>query len=603
MPPPPERSRQCLDDWGHRGRGGKAPPVFILFCCVQPSTQFTTPEPRGGNRLARYNPHHDSQPVYAAAQAWAERCLIEDGSILGDKLELWTLPLLEELDQRFVRNLDAGEGNFLEKLREQLSSGSTQCRQLMAELLWILMLFQSNIGPERKRETITEIWSWSATPLPDDVPMLGDPVLGGLGSTGTAYNTQRWRELVFLIELVQDFKQREVSDRKALLGDPWAFTEWLTRRHDARNRQLPHVLSHLLFPESFERISTVLDKWRILAAYGDAPEKELRKQDFVEIDRAILALRRRFEEERGGQMDFYDDEFAKDWRKSIRSWLLSWNPTKWDWATLHEDRAKTRGGQTVTHSWRSASTGPREGDHVYLVRTGVDPRGIVAFGTVSRTSYEAEHYDARKAEAGETARFIDVDFTDVRDAIVDQILPIELLQKEAPEQTWNPQSSGIEIRPKAARVVARLWGSTPAGTVDATREIPSAHPAVGISEPVNLILYGPPGTGKTYRLQHYYYPQYSDADGDRFEFVTFHQSYAYEDFIEGIRPVTINGAVTYEVRPGVLRRLCERALKDPGRRYALFIDEINRGNVAKVFGELITLVEADLSLVLVGVGY
>ena len=215
--------------------------------------------------MGRYIPNHDSRPVYAAAQEWAERCLVEDGSVFSDELRLWCPELLDELDQRFVRNLDAGEGNFLEKLREQLSGGSPQCRQLMAELLWLLMLFQSNIGPEKKRENVSEVWSWSGTPLPDDVPMLADAVIGGLGSAGTAYNTQRWRELAFLIEALRDFKRRDVPDRKALLGDPWEFGEWLTQRPDARNRQLPHILTHLLFPDSFERISTVLDKWRILA--------------------------------------------------------------------------------------------------------------------------------------------------------------------------------------------------------------------------------------------------------------------------------------------------------------------------------------------------
>ena len=131
--------------------------------------------------LGRYIPNHNSRPVYAAAQEWAKRCLAEDGSVFSDELRLWRPELLDELDQRFVRNLDAGEGNFLEKLREQLSGGSPQCRQLMAELLWLLMLFQSNIGPEKKMENVSEAWSWSGTPLPDDVPMLADAVIGGLG--------------------------------------------------------------------------------------------------------------------------------------------------------------------------------------------------------------------------------------------------------------------------------------------------------------------------------------------------------------------------------------------------------------------------------------
>lgn len=79
----------------------------------------------------------------------------------------------------------------------------------------------------------------------------------------------------------------------------------------------------------------------------------------------------------------------------------------------------------------------------------------------------------------------------------------------------------------------------------------------------------------------------------RWEFVTFHQSYAYEEFVEGIRPQVVAGAISYDVAPGLFKRLCDRARRDPNHRYALFIDEINRANIAKVFGELITLIEPD----------
>lgn len=83
----------------------------------------------------------------------------------------------------------------------------------------------------------------------------------------------------------------------------------------------------------------------------------------------------------------------------------------------------------------------------------------------------------------------------------------------------------------------------------------------------------------------------------RHSFVTFHQSYGYEEFVEGLRPVLGEdaeaGAIRYEIRPGVFKELCRRARSAPNQRFAMVIDEINRGNISKIFGELITLIEYD----------
>lgn len=82
-----------------------------------------------------------------------------------------------------------------------------------------------------------------------------------------------------------------------------------------------------------------------------------------------------------------------------------------------------------------------------------------------------------------------------------------------------------------------------------------------------------------------------------YSFVTFHQSYGYEEFVEGLRPVldddTESGAIRYEVRPGAFKDLCRKARLAPDQRFAMVIDEINRGNISKIFGELITLIEPD----------
>lgn len=83
----------------------------------------------------------------------------------------------------------------------------------------------------------------------------------------------------------------------------------------------------------------------------------------------------------------------------------------------------------------------------------------------------------------------------------------------------------------------------------------------------------------------------------RYSFVTFHQSYGYEEFVEGLRPVLNDdaeaGEIQYEIRPGVFKELCRKARHAPDQRFAMVIDEINRGNISKILGELITLIEAD----------
>lgn len=133
----------------------------------------------------------------------------------------------------------------------------------------------------------------------------------------------------------------------------------------------------------------------------------------------------------------------------------------------------------------------------------------------------------------------------------------------------------------------------------------------------NLILYGPPGTGKTYatrkiidNFEKKYFSEnssYSLAEAEnRVRTITFHQSYSYEEFIEGIRPILSNdeiGKIGYKLENGIFKDLCIKAEKELinkennskyiDKPYYIIIDEINRGNISKIFGELITLIEQD----------
>ena len=135
----------------------------------------------------------------------------------------------------------------------------------------------------------------------------------------------------------------------------------------------------------------------------------------------------------------------------------------------------------------------------------------------------------------------------------------------------------------------------------------------------NMILQGAPGTGKTYSTaelalslidklpkkneenEHIYQRKIMEVynnnrihgEKGQIDFITFHQSIDYEEFVEGIKPVSKGNRINYIVQDGIFKNICNLAIKHKDKNYVLIIDEINRGNISKVFGELISLLEAD----------
>jgi len=167
---------------------------------------------------------------------------------------------------------------------------------------------------------------------------------------------------------------------------------------------------------------------------------------------------------------------------------------------------------------------------------------------------------------------------------------------------------GIETRlieaPPPPPVVGRARPSTPP-----LSGIPGRIQAI-LERKGQVILYGPPGTGKTYwalrtaRVLSSYdcfgttYEQLAEEqkktiNGDMVRMCTFHPAYGYEDFWEGYRPQAVNGVLVFDLQDGIFKKLCEDARKQPERRFYLVVDEINRGDIPRIFGELLTVLEKD----------
>lgn len=586
---------------------------------------------------------HRSPEALEAARLWRDRCLVTDGSILSDN-PLWTLENLLHLDRHFVQNLEEGEGNFLEKLEAQLAPAPPAAKQLAAEVLWILYLSVSQRGMKgaTKRIQIRRVWEWSGEPLPD-APELGAPMDQGVAHPGTAFNTGRWRELVFSIELFRDWKRLPRAEQESLIDDPWKFAEWVDRHPGGINRQFRHMLLYLLFPESFERAMTSSHKEQILEHVAPILGMHVAVDplDRTAVDRALVGLRRRLEEKfDGAEADYYEGPIRSEWmgkgsvpkggaRKATPLRAADKAPDLWRQLQSPGDR----------RVWLIA---PGEGARLWqeFQRDGICAIGWDELGDLSAyLTYEAAYDALREARGGNPLndanacfefahkmkpgdlviakqgrsvilgigevtsgyRYDDArsEYQNIRDVRWDQMgrwtLPEEhrMVVKTLTDMTGFP--AWLAAAKGAVDGGQSLNGGKGTYTVeDALEELfLTKEQFSGILDALgrrkNVILEGAPGVGKTFVARRIAWALMGQKDNSRVQMVQFHQSYAYEDFVQGWRPQ----AQGFVLQNGVFHQFCKRAQADPQRNYVFIIDEINRGNLSKIFGELMMLIEAD----------
>jgi hypothetical protein len=263
--------------------------------------------------MARQIPERDISPILAAAEQWILTCLIEDRSLfLPDSR--WTAALVDEVYRAFVQHPDFGDDDFMTKLKGQMKNGSSPAKQLMAEMLWGLLLFPSNMKARTKRQQVRELWEMSGQHLVDNHPLLADEVLVGIGSGGPGFNNYRPDELEYLIALVRDLKQKDEAERRRILTDYDAFFRWINAVPRKGSRQFRHMLRFFSFPDLVERISSNNDRRKILKAFGSGSAREVANWNDRQLDEKLMELRKRLQQSHPAEvLDFYDPTLKEQW--------------------------------------------------------------------------------------------------------------------------------------------------------------------------------------------------------------------------------------------------------------------------------------------------
>ncbi|MGR6839645.1 McrB family protein [Aliivibrio wodanis] len=267
--------------------------------------------------MARYCGDKNSINLINVVNNFKEICLLNGGSLFTDG-SIWTQEYCKELIVHFVENLDEGDGDFFEKLETQLMDASPQAKALASEMLWFMFLCPSNIGPTSKRNSIERIFSWSHFELSSSTKeqYLSDLVLTGIGSAGTAYNTGRWRELVYMIRITNALCLLSKNEKKSLLNDHLQFSEWLEAIPENESRQLRHMWLYLFFPDEHERIFGNTDRREILTKLTNVDSRKYRHMRSKEIDAGLFELRKQLEAEFGTkELDYYVEPLRSKWKQ------------------------------------------------------------------------------------------------------------------------------------------------------------------------------------------------------------------------------------------------------------------------------------------------
>ena len=202
------------------------------------------------------------------------------------------LDLVGEVHEASVEHPDEGSDDFMTKLKGRLANASAPASAINRRIdMGAATFFLPTCGPNQSVSQVREIWAWSGEPLSYHHPLLTDDVLQGIGSGGQAFNTLRYLELAFLIEVLRQLKRLDTFRRRQLLTDYDAFVAWIATVPQRGHRQYRQMLRFFAFPDRVERMSSNNDRIRMFEGFGVATGRDLKQWSDSQLDDGLSQLR------------------------------------------------------------------------------------------------------------------------------------------------------------------------------------------------------------------------------------------------------------------------------------------------------------------------
>jgi MoxR-like ATPase len=535
-----------------------------------------------------------TEAIYAMTRRWLDTALgayVDPGdSLFTPGTAIWTRDHLDELEQALGGHPDLATGQaYLDKLRGQLAGVSPEAVQLMAELhaVYFLIIWSGTVSALKKTSTMEAILAWMPAPpaIPPDVVAAMSP---GLLNPGRWALTRRETQLTWLIRFAREWKGRSVSEQSVLNSDPWAFKRFAEAIEAPGAGSARMGILHLAHPGTFEPITSADHKQMIAERFADVADP------YPDVDRRLSSVRVALTPAYGEGFGWYNDWIVHLWLGDQAKWsrFLGWlrrGRTAADRPDPGLGLRLERGDEAflddgligIRQAWRLSGWGPEPAD--------------------AAPGYAHDRLTAFLDELVRDSRDWDVSLRDRPDAYaaVQRLVSLTKRPQGWTEGDWKTFADGLGLPPQLPNDSRRTENAVlfdhiaaAARRLHVDRDVLDEISEL-LDDKGQVVFYGPPGTGKTY-LANELALALAEGDEDRVCVVQFHPATSYEDFFEGLRPsVTRSGQVTYQRTSGPLVAIAEQAARHEaeGRAYVLVIDEINRANLPKVFGELLFLLE------------